>query len=355
MWGRLSDPPVCAQCPNHVRTGADAPVSFSEFCEAFGFPAGPSGSPELLAFYELRGPDGGLLQRGRASGCPRLGLHPETLLFGSEGYLQSALEAGEEVSYIMLYSNYTPCEEPPALCASAISRFMELHQGVRLDLLFAQLYHADERWPDSAQNRAGLRCLATLWPRLTLSPISGGAWARLQRGFVRDAAPFVLPPAPMPGRAAADQLNAVWISAITGVGPAFLDLPRPHAASAPDSAQATPIRRSLTLLPPPHLHPYLTGAVPYSEPFLNLNMPPRPTKPLPVRTYYRPINVVRHVRLPPARPRPARVRSFFSLILLFLHPPAPRAPRRGVEGHREGDSYQQPIAAEDLKERKVPL
>ncbi|XP_064186485.1 putative C-_U-editing enzyme APOBEC-4 [Anguilla rostrata] len=348
MWGRVRDPPACSQCPHHVRTGSDAPVPFSEFCEAFGFPTGPSGSPALLAFYELRGPAGGLLQRGRASGCPRLGLHPETLLFGAEGYLQSVMEAGEEVSYIMLYSSSTPCEEPPALCASAIARFLELHPGVRLDLLFAQLYRADERWPGSAQNRAGLRRLAALWPRLTLSPVSGGAWAQLQRGFVRDAAPSAPPPAPSPSRAAADRLNAVWISAITGVGPAFLDLSR-RAAPVSDPAPAALARRSLTLLPPPHRHGYLPGTFPH-------DMPPHPAKPLPVRTGHRPpVNVVRHVRLPPPGPGrpPSSLSSASSSSSSVLLPPGrPVEVRKVTEREIPSDSQSQP---EELPERKAPL
>ncbi|XP_061093841.1 putative C-_U-editing enzyme APOBEC-4 [Conger conger] len=327
MWGRVWDPPACSECPHHVRTGADAPVSFPEFCEAFGFPAGPSGAPGLLLFYELRGPNGGLLQRGRATGCPRLGLHPETLLFGPEGYLQTALEEGEEVSYIMLYSNYTPCEEAPAYCASALCHFLELHPGVRLDLLFSQLYRTDARWPDAAQNRAGLRRLAALWPRLSLSPLSGGAWAQLQRAFVRGSSPYAAPPAPAPGRAAADHLNAVLIHALTGVGPAFLDLPLPlprQGVSEPGPAHATPaVRRSLTLLPPPHLHPYLSEGVAYSSPFVDRPVPHPLAKPLPLSPHYRPINVVRHVRMPPpgpGRPESSRSSSSSSSSSLLLPP-----------------------------------
>lgn len=243
------------------------------------------------------------------------------------------LEEGEEVSYIMLYSNYTPCEERPSLCASALSSFLDLHTGLRLDLLFSQLYHADERWPDCALNRAGLRRLAALWPRLSLSPLSGGAWAQLQRAFVRDRAPSAPPPAPGPGRAEADRLNAVLISSITGVGPAFLDpdpdLPRRGVAYS-SSAHALPTGRpSLTLVRPPHLHPYQSGGFAYVEPFpyrpphLTSPLqsggpayvpfpyrPPAPDEPLPLRTQYRPINVVRHVRMPPPGPgRPESSRS----------------------------------------------
>ncbi|KAG9351270.1 hypothetical protein JZ751_025162, partial [Albula glossodonta] len=293
MWGG-----ECTQCPHHVLTGADAPVPFSQFCEAFGFPAGPSGSPALLLFYELRGPDGALLQSGRASDCPRLGLHPETLLFDSaEGYLWSVLEAGEDVSYIMLYSNYTPCEEAPSLCASTTAHFLAQHPWVRLDLLFSQLYHTDDSWPCSPQNQGGLRILAGLWPRVTLSPLSGGAWAQLQRKFVRDAISSAPPPPPMPGRAVADRLNAVQISAITGVGPAFFQalppLTDPESDFAP--AQATPPRNSLTLLPPPHLPPYNTEPIAscyplHTEP-ISGSRHLYQTKPATTKTPLRPINV----------------------------------------------------------------
>ncbi|KAJ8277232.1 hypothetical protein GJAV_G00072890 [Gymnothorax javanicus] len=99
----------------------------------------------------------------------------------------------------------------------------------------------------------GLRKLAALWPRLTLSPISGGAWAHLMQAFVSDTSRSVPPPDPMPGRVAADRLNAARISAITGVGPAFLDLPLQRLSDS-DSTHTMPTGRSLTLVPPPHHH-----------------------------------------------------------------------------------------------------
>ncbi|XP_036374909.1 putative C-_U-editing enzyme APOBEC-4 [Megalops cyprinoides] len=325
MWGQVSDATECSHCPHHVRTGTEAPVSFSEFCEAFGFPAGPSGSHTLLLFYELRGPGGAVVQSGRASGCPRLRLHPETLLFASEGYLPTVLEAGEEVSYIMLYSNYTPCQELPSMCASVMVAFMEQHPWVRLDLLFSQLYHTQQGWPCSRENQAGLRSLAALWPRVTLSPISGGTWGQLLHLFVRDTALSAPQPPPMPGRVAADRLNAVQISAITGVGPAFLDLPPEKESDYQKVSQAPPpCVKPLTLLPPPHLHTSIPYGLPPQEP--PASRAPYHVEPPASRARPRPVNVVRHVRLPPpgpGRPESSRSSSPSSSLCTLLLPGRP--------------------------------
>nr|XP_046157355.1 putative C->U-editing enzyme APOBEC-4 [Oncorhynchus gorbuscha] len=106
-----SSSPDCPQCPQHILTEAEAAVSYSQFCEAFAFPMGPPGARALRLFYELWGPSGTLFQRGQASNCLAQGQHPEPLLFDHQGYLSSVLEVCEEVSYIILYCNYTPCQE----------------------------------------------------------------------------------------------------------------------------------------------------------------------------------------------------------------------------------------------------
>ncbi|XP_030640229.1 putative C-_U-editing enzyme APOBEC-4 [Chanos chanos] len=286
MWVQVSSCRGCLECPQHIHTDANTLVSFSEFCQAFGFPSGPAGANTLLLFYELWSQNGVLVQKGRASDCPHLGYHPETVLFGPHGYLFSVLEEHEEVSSILLYSNYTPCMEPPNWCVDSVLNFLERHPWIRLDLFFSQLHN-----PQNPQNQAGLRSLASLWPRVTLSPLSGNAWGALIRRFVKDAPPSATrDPLPL-GRTAADRLNATRLSAITGIGPAFMDLtPREDTRPGAPRAKAQP----LILLPPPHLHTRRIHTPARQEP---ASPRPRPQRPL-----LRPINVVRHVRMPPPRP-----------------------------------------------------
>ncbi|XP_062311876.1 putative C-_U-editing enzyme APOBEC-4 [Osmerus eperlanus] len=246
----------CPECPCHVVAGGEAAVSYSRFCRAFGFPVGPSGSSDLLLFYELRDSAGELVQRGRSSGCPTQGTHPETWLFDlTSGYLCSVLEVCEEVSSILVLSS----QAPSCVCAQTLVSFLEQHPWVRLDLFLSQ----------RASTPLGL--LASLWPRLSLSPVSGCVWAYLLGSFVSDAPPSALQRPLLPGRAAADWENAVLMSAFAGVGPAFLDL-QPWREREQGGGWPHPPHPSAT--PPPS-----RGRRP----------PPSPM---------RPINVVRHIRMP---------------------------------------------------------
>ncbi|KAM9478615.1 putative C-_U-editing enzyme APOBEC-4 [Salvelinus alpinus] len=310
-----SSSPDYPQCPQHILTGAEAAVSYSQFCEAFGFPMGPSGARTLLLFYELWDPSGTLVQRGQASNCLAQGQHPEPLLFDHQGYLSSVLEVCEEVSYIILYCNYTPCQE----CSQTLISFLLHYPWVRLDLLFSQLYHTAPSQTHSLDNQTGLRSLAALWPRLTLSPISGAAWGHLLRCFVRDVPPSALQLPLLPERVEADRVNAIHISAITGIGPAFLDLPL-RTYTEPVERTHTP--QALTLLPPPHLNTSMRISTPH----------PRVVH-APLPAYLHPINVVRHVRMPPpwrGQPQsPPSSSGFFSPLLSL------RLPGRLVEIVRE--------------------
>ncbi|XP_071778063.2 putative C-_U-editing enzyme APOBEC-4 [Centroberyx gerrardi] len=305
MWDQ-QHPPPCPQCPQHVLTGSDSAVSYSWFCEAFGFPAGPAGSNSLLLFYELWSSAGVLVQSGRATGCAVMGRHPENLLFDHRhGYLWSVLEACEEVGYVLLYSNYTPCQEPARQCAQSLVSFLQAHPWVRLDLLFSQLYNTQPGKPHYQENQAGLHNLASIWPRFSLSPISGAAWGYLLRRFVPDAPPSVLQHILSPGRVEADRQNAAEISAITGVGPVFLDLSQttPIEPGRGSNQHQTPTH-PVTLLPPPHLPP----PVALSQLETLTPAPPHP------------VNVVRHIRMPPPRhPRTAlSPSSTFSSLLPSL-------------------------------------
>lgn len=124
-------------------------------------------------------------------------------------YLSSVLEVCEEV----LYSNYMPCQE----CSQTLISFLLRYPWVRLDLLFSQLYHTAPSQTHSLDNQTGLRSLAVL----TLSPNSGAAWGHLLRCFVRDVPPSALQLPLLPERVEADRVNAIHISATTGIGPAF--------------------------------------------------------------------------------------------------------------------------------------
>ncbi|KAM6963001.1 putative C-_U-editing enzyme APOBEC-4 [Aplochiton taeniatus] len=288
--------PDCPECPRHVVVEPDAAIFYPRFCEAFGFPVGPSGSKSLVLFYELWSCGGVLLQTGRASGCPDQGHHPETLLFNPDyGYLLSVLEACDQVSSVMIYSSHTPCQEPSCQCAQSLLSFLQQHPWVRLDLLFSQLQQ-----PQSPESRAGLRGLAVFWPRLILSPVSGGAWAYLLRRFVRDTPPSALQLPLLPGRVEADWGNTVEIAAITGVCPVFLDLsPRSNEESREGLPWPLVQTHVLTLLPPPHL------LTPHCTPFIQTvrGTPPLHPRSLANQGRARPFNVVRHVRLPPLRHR----------------------------------------------------
>ncbi|KAL2090042.1 hypothetical protein ACEWY4_014730 [Coilia grayii] len=293
-------------CPahphQHIHTDCDAPVSFPEFCWSFGFPVGPSGSGSLLLFYELLDQSGALVQRGRTSGCPETGQHPEAMLFAPQGYLCTVLKVCESVSSVRLYSNYSPCEDPGHHCCSHLLAFLQQRPWLRLDLFFSQLCHTQPCWPQAPATRETLRSLAALWPRATLSPLSGRAWAHLLGCFVTDAPLSVLRAPLLPGRVGADRLNAVELSAITGMGPAYLDLAAVGTTEDTDGDPNQVFTGPRTILPPPHLpssdDPNSGPAGPHpSQP---------PQGPGPHTAPLRPINVVRHVRmtrpLVPARP-----------------------------------------------------
>ncbi|XP_048109065.1 uncharacterized protein LOC125300929 [Alosa alosa] len=122
----------CSPWPHHhIHTGAEAAASFPEFCQAFGFPVGPSGSGSLLLFYELLDQSGALVQRGRVTGCTQLGQHPWAMLFAPHSYLCSVLDVCDSVSSVRLYTSHSPCEDPGSQCCSLLLSF----------LLFAQLHH----------------------------------------------------------------------------------------------------------------------------------------------------------------------------------------------------------------------
>lgn len=198
------------------------------------------------------------------------------------------LDVCDSVSSVRLYSSHSPCEDPGIQCCSLLRSFLEQRPWVRLDLLFSQLLHTQPCWPQAPCTREALRSLASLWPRVTLTPLSGRAWALLLGNFVADVPLSVLQARLLPGRVAADRLNAVELSAITGIGPAYLDLPSLCTTEDTDTDPNQVSAGPRTILPPPHL-PIMEDPNPGTA---RHPAPRRPTQPV------RPINVVRHVRMP---------------------------------------------------------
>uniref|UniRef100_A0A674CGX2 CMP/dCMP-type deaminase domain-containing protein n=1 Tax=Salmo trutta TaxID=8032 RepID=A0A674CGX2_SALTR len=222
-----SSSPDCPQCPQHILTGAEAAVSYSQFCETFGFHMGPSGARALLLFYELWGPSGTLVQRCQASNCLAQGQHPEPLLFDHQGYLSSVLEVCEEV----LYCNYMPCQE----CSQTLISFL---------LRYPWVPWTCSSPSSTTQPPARPTVWTTSLAALTLSPNSGAAWGHLL-SYYRHR-------------------------------PCLLDLPL-RTYTEPVERTHTP--QALNLLPPPHLNTSMHISTPHprvvnapSQPIFTLSM-----------------------------------------------------------------------------------
>uniref|UniRef100_A0A8D2G6I9 Apolipoprotein B mRNA editing enzyme catalytic polypeptide like 4 n=1 Tax=Theropithecus gelada TaxID=9565 RepID=A0A8D2G6I9_THEGE len=175
----------CSNCPYHIRTGEEARVSLTEFCQIFGFPYGTTyPQTKHLTFYELKTSSGSLVQKGHASSCTGNYIHPESMLFEMNGYLDSAIYNNDSIRHIILYCNNSPCNEANHCCISKVYNFLITYPGITLSIYFSQLYHTETDFPASAWNREALRSLASLWPRVVLSPISGGIWHSVLHSFV---------------------------------------------------------------------------------------------------------------------------------------------------------------------------
>ena len=62
-------------------------------------------------------------------------------------YLWTLLEVCDDISSILLYSNYSPCQEAGRECARSLVHFLQAHPWVRLDLLFSRLYRTQPGQP----------------------------------------------------------------------------------------------------------------------------------------------------------------------------------------------------------------
>ncbi|XP_043941232.1 putative C-_U-editing enzyme APOBEC-4 [Protopterus annectens] len=227
----------CLKCPYHIKTGEEARIPYMEFYELFGFPYGPTMPLQRhLTFYELRTSHGIVIQKGQASNCTFYSLHPESMLFDVDGYLDSVMYTYEDISYITLYANYTPCNEYSNYCINKMYDFLSSYPNTRLDIYFSQLYHTTEDNPEAVWNCTGLHTLSSLWPRVTINPISGGMWVSLLHRFVNGVSEMTFYNPILPIRAFADKYNAIQIAAITGVNPFFID-------TVPQAMHRYPIHR----------------------------------------------------------------------------------------------------------------
>ncbi|XP_007935864.1 putative C-_U-editing enzyme APOBEC-4 [Orycteropus afer afer] len=297
---------VCANCPYHIRTGEEARVPYTEFCQTFGFPYGPIHSQtKHLIFYELKSSSGNLVQKGHASSCTGNHIHPESMLFETKGYLDSALYNNNNIGHIILYSNNSPCNEANHCCISKMYNFLLMYPDVTLSIYFSQLYHTEADFPASSWNREALRSLASLWPQVTLSPISGGIWHSLLHNFVSGVSGSAIFQPILSGRALADRHNAYKINAIAGVKPYFTDvLPQTKenqnikVQSALESYPFNNVFRKQSFqVSSGHLQPNLTPGP--RIPVVFVLVPFRDLPPIHVdQNPHKPRNVVRHLNMP---------------------------------------------------------
>ncbi|XP_054835322.1 putative C-_U-editing enzyme APOBEC-4 [Eublepharis macularius] len=288
----------CTKCPYHLRTGEEARVSYIEFHKAFGFPYGPMRDPNNhLIFYELRHFSGNLIQKGHATNCTEYDIHPESMLFETGSYLDSKLQGYKNAKYIILYSNYSPCNEAEHGCISKIYDFLTKYPDVTLCVYFSQLYHTEEDFPVSAWNCDALQSLASMWPRVSLSPLCGSLWHTLLRNFVA-----VMPQGSfyhpiLPARALADRQNAQRFNSITGKTFPFMTLlpqPMPWNSTARPNIQQYHFFSPWSQLPPNMTNgrlPQMLMPPPHSTPSINISHPS-------VKQPLYPKLTVRHLRMP---------------------------------------------------------
>nr|XP_020840047.1 putative C->U-editing enzyme APOBEC-4 isoform X2 [Phascolarctos cinereus] len=278
--------------------GEEARVTHTEFYQIFGFPCGPSPQTKHLTFYELKTSSGSLVQKGQASGCSEYDTHPESMLFEMGSYLEAFIRNNDNIEYILLYSNYCPCNEANHCCISKMYNFLLRYPGISLNVYFSQLYHTETEFPVSAWNREALRSLASLWPRVTLNPISGGIWPYLLHHFVSGISGAVLYQPLWPARALADRHNAYEIKAITGVKPYFTDV-LPQTTMNPNTkaqvdlqrcplSNVSPQESSQVRMTPEQRLPVIFMLVPFRD-----QQPPSVSQNQP-----KPKNVVRHLNMP---------------------------------------------------------
>ncbi|XP_044156410.1 putative C-_U-editing enzyme APOBEC-4 [Bufo gargarizans] len=284
----------CVKCPYHIRTGEDSRVTYGEFYEAFGFPYGPT-MPENkhLIFYEIKAFNGAVIQRGQATNCTYSNLHAESMLFESQGYLDSFLHQHSPVGYLTLYANFTPCNEYGHYCISKIYDLLIRYPDLRLDIYFSQFYHVAEEFPTSFWNKEALKSLAGHWPRVTLNPLSNGVWKTVLYAFVKEVPENTLYQPILPARASADSCNAHTIHFITGIKPYFVDAP---PVSQHQETKSLPESRRDKKIPP--FFPLPQNSFFQHYPTLASRLPFMPASHGPKEVSLKPKHIVRHLNMP---------------------------------------------------------
>ncbi|XP_066480635.1 putative C-_U-editing enzyme APOBEC-4 [Tiliqua scincoides] len=290
----------CTKCPYHIRTGEEARVPYVEFNKAFGFPYGQMRHKNNhLLFYELRHFSGKLIQKGHATNCTKYNIHPESMLFEMAGYLDSVVHTCENAAHIIIYSNYSPCNEAEHGCISKIYNFLTKYPDITLCLYFSQLYHTEEDFPVSTWNCEALQSLASMRPQVTLRPVCGGLWHSVLSNFVTTMPQTTFYHPLLPARALADRQNAQQINSITRMIFPFMNtLPQPtyrNPMAVPNLLKYY-MPRSHAQQP---THMGSGGFPPLKMP------PPHPTIPINVPSpfegqllYPKPKNIVRHLKIP---------------------------------------------------------
>ncbi|NXN38478.1 ABEC4 enzyme, partial [Rhinoptilus africanus] len=298
FWQRQSH--ICANCPYHIRTGEEARVPHAEFHRVFGFPYSSTAAlqKEHLLFYELRSFSGTVVQKGHATNCTDQDSHAESMLFEVGGYLDAVTDAYGNVRCIILYSNYSPCNEAYHCCISKIYNFLLKYPEIRLCIYFSRLYHAGAGFPAAAWHGEALRSLSSLWPRVTLQRLPGGARPYLLCNFVYGTpGPTLHHPAPLP-KTLADRQNPHQINNLTGMKPHFRKAfpqaiqgkpavqQKPKAFNSPSPASQQPSQAMNGSLLPPMSRGRLVFFPGMFLPFQKEHLYPRPK------------NIVRHLKMP---------------------------------------------------------
>ncbi|KAM6077684.1 putative C-_U-editing enzyme APOBEC-4 [Theristicus caerulescens] len=297
-WQRQNH--ICAKCPYHIRTGEEARVPYTEFHSVFGFPYRSTATLQNkhLLFYELRSFSGTVVQKGHATNCTDQDNHPESMLFEVGGYLDAVTDAYEDIGCIILYSNYSPCNEAYHCCISKIYNFLLKYPEITLCIYFSQLYHTEDGFPTAAWNREALRSLSSLWPRVTLQTLPGGTWRYLLCNFVYGIPGSTLYHPASPSSTLADRQNPHQINNLTRMKPYFRKaFPQAmqgkpaaqqnlKAFSSPSPASQQPLQAMKGSLLPPMSQSHLMLFPGMFLPFQREHLHPRPK------------NIVRHLKMP---------------------------------------------------------
>ncbi|NXT01010.1 ABEC4 enzyme, partial [Jacana jacana] len=290
---------ICAKCPYHIRTGEEARVPHADFHRVFGFPYRSSATlkNKHLLFYELRSFAGTVVQKGHATNCTDQDNHPESMLFEVGGYLDAVTDSYENIRCIVLYSNYSPCNEAYHYCISKIYNFLLRYPEIMLCIYFSQLYHTEDSFPTAVWNREALWSLSSLWPQVTLQKLPGGTWHYLLGNFVYGIPGSTLyHPTPL-SSTFTDLHNPQQIN-FTGMKPYFKK-PSPQAMQgkpavqqnlkafdfpSPSSQQPSQVMKASLLPPMSQSHSGLFPGM-----FLHFQRE---------HLYPRPKNIIRHLKMP---------------------------------------------------------